>query len=375
MADKNEYASFTNATTENVTTRPDQVNRQLDPNYTEIAKLMSIAAGIVIINSVVFYLFFKKKTLRTASNYPLFSLAACDFFCGSVIIPLFTIFSFTPLVESQKIKFYVGFLVTVLHNFVAIATVYHIVVVTAERYMAIKFPLKHRLLHLNCICKVLAIVWIGSVLISFSPFTWINKMYPVFQPVSLKFTLGFTIFCMVFALLLPYIFLIYAFVSMFKAISGSPSPNKNQQTKLMGRKHSLAARSTGERKCLLLFATMAIVFLICWLPWFVIFLLYQLPLDYSKLEVPSHVALIVRYMTSVVNPLLYTFLKRDFHRALKFVFSRQGSRQVSATSSGFSIRRGTLQADPNPKPVISFSNGNCRSQLTSLNTQCFESAL
>jgi len=168
MADKNEYASFTNATTENVTTRPDQVNRQLDPNYTEIAKLMSIAAGIVIINSVVFYLFFKKKTLRTASNYPLFSLAACDFFCGSVIIPLFTIFSFTPLVESQKIKFYVGFLVTVLHNFVAIATVYHIVVVTAERYMAIKFPLKHRLLHLNCICKVLAIVWIGFRFLSAS---------------------------------------------------------------------------------------------------------------------------------------------------------------------------------------------------------------
>lgn len=376
MADKNMFVFFSNATTENVTTRPNQVNglTQFDPNYTEIAKLISIAAGIVAINSVVFYLFITKKSLRTASNYPLFSLAACDFFCGFFVIPLFTISFFTPVIESQRIKFYLGFLVTVLHNFVAIATVYHIVVVTAERYMAIKFPLKHRVLHPKCLHKVLAAVWICSLLISFIPFTWINKIYPVFHPVALKYTLGFTIFCMVFSFVLPYIFLIYAFVDMLKAING-PLKNGCRQTNFMGRRHSLGEKPTSERKCLLLFVIMASVFLLCWLPWFVIFLLHQLPLKSPKLEVPSQVALLVRYMTSVINPVLYTFLKRDFHRALKFVVRRRGSRQISTSFTAYSIRRGTLQTDPNHNAAVSIPNGNGSSSLVSPAAYCFESAM
>ena len=382
MADKTFQSS--NATAENATTRPDQVNANasFDPQYTEIAKLLSIAAGIVIINSIVFYLYITKKSLRTTSNYPLFSLAACDFLCGFLIIPLFTINSFTPLVASLRNKFYLGFLVTVLHNFIAIATVYHIVVVTAERYIAIKFPLKHRLLHPKRMQKVLAIVWLCSLLVSSIPFSWINKVYPVFQPESLKFTLGFTIFCMVFALVLPYMFLIYAFVRMFKAINRSlpnfsrSSPNDyGQQNPVMARRHRLLMKSTGERKCLMLFVIMALVFLVCWLPWFVLFLLHQLPLDRSKLQVPSQVALLVRYLTSVINPLLYTFLKRDFLRALKFVFRRRDSRKNSTSFNACSTRRGTLQTDPCNKPVEWSPKRIDPSQLTSLHAQCFDDVL
>ena len=382
MADKTFQSS--NATAENATTRPDQVNANayFDPKYAEIAKLMSIAAGIVIINSVVFYLYIKKKSLRTTSNYPLFSLAACDFLCGFLIIPLFTITFFTALITSPRNKFYVGYLGTVLHNFIAIATVYHIVVVTAERYMAIKFPLKHRLLHPKCMKKVLATVWLCSLLVSSIPFSWISKVYPVFQPESLKLTLGFTIFCMAFALALPYMFLIYAFVRMFKAINRSlpnvcrPSTNGyGQQNPVMARRHRLLLKSTGERKCLLLFIIMALVFLVCWLPWFVIFLLHQSTLDASKLLVPSQVSLLVRYLTSVINPLLYTFLKRDFHRALKFVFTRRDSRQVSTSVNAYSTRRGTLQTDPCNKPVDWSPKRIDPSQLASLHAQCLDNEL
>ena len=370
MTEKYEFASPSNATAENVTARP---NRVYGFNYTEIGKLSSIAAGIVIVNSVVFYLFLKKKSLRTTSNYPLFSLALCDFLCGLVVIPLFTILYFTPLLESSEIKFYLGFLVTVLHNFVAIATVYHIVVVTAERYMAIKFPLKHRVIHKKCIHKVLAAVWICSLLVSFIPFTWIDKMYPVFHPICSKLLLGFTIFCLVFALIIPYSFLVFAFVNMFRAINGASS-NGSRKTNFRGRRHSIVqTKSTGERKCLLLFAIMASVFLLCWMPWFVIFLLNQL--FNSSMAVPSEVAVLIRYMTSVVNPLLYTFLKRDFLRALKFVIKRYDSRRVSTSFTAFSFKRTTLKTDANDNQTASTPNGNGSPLLAFQSPMFLESAL
>lgn len=324
-------------------------NNQSETNYTDIAKLLSIAAVIVILNSLVFYLFLKNRTLRTTSNSPLFSLAVCDFFSGFVVIPLFTIVFFTPLVQSQRTKFYMGFLVTVLHNFVAILSVYHILTVTAERYLAIKFPLKHLALDHKSVNIVLALVWVFSLLISFVPFTWINKTYPVLQPVSFKFTLVFTIFCMVFALVLPYIFLVYAFIDMFKAVYGGSRKRHCENSGFLRHTKISKRRSTGERKCLMLFVIMASVFLVCWLPWFVIFLLYQLPLDFSKMRVPSEVSLLIRYTSSAVNPLLYTFLKRDFNQALKFVFSRKN--QVSISFNRQSRR--TLQSNCSNPPAAS----------------------
>ena len=363
MVDKFEISL--NATAENATTRRDPNNMNSYPMHAEIATLMSIAAGIVIFNSVVLYLFIKRKSLRTTSNYPLFSLALCDFLCGFLVIPLFMVNFFTPLVTSPRIKIHLGFLVTILHNFVAITTVYHIVVVTGERYVAIKFPLKHRLLQPKCMIKFLAIVWFSSLLISLIPFTWINKMYPVLQLEALKYTLAFTIFCIVFVLVLPYMFLVYAFTKMFKAIRSSVANGWRQQKTALTRRHNSVATSTGERKCLLLFVSMALLFLLCWLPWFVIFLLHHLALDLSKLRVPSQVFLLVRYMTSTLNPLLYTFLKRDFHRALKFVFKRKGSAQISTSFNAYSTRRGTLLTDPYNKPADSPPNETDQSQLTS----------
>lgn len=348
MDSKRNFSSCCN-TTKNMTTHQGQGSggNQYETNYTNIAKLLSIAAVIVIFNSLVFYLFLKNRTLRTTSNSPLFSLALCDFFSGFVVIPLFTILHFTPLVQSQRTLFYLGFLVTVLHNFVAILTVYHILIVTAERYLAIKFPLKHLALDQKSVNVVLVLVWVFSLLISFVPFTWINKMYPVLQPASLKFTLVFTIFCMVFVLVVPYIFLVYAFIDMFKAVYGGSRNRHRENSGFLRHTEISKRRSTGERKCLMVFVIMASVFLVCWLPWFVIFLLHQLPLDFSKLRVPSEVSLLIRYTSSAVNPLLYTFLKRDFNQTLKLVFRRK--RQVSISSTRQSR---TLQLHCKDPPAI-----------------------
>ena len=325
------------------------------PDYTSIAILSSLTLSIVAINSLVFFLFFKRKTLRTVSNYPLFSLAACDLFTGVVNIPLFIVTSFTSVVKSKSTTFHLGFVLVVFHTFVAIATVYHIVTITAERYMAIKMPLRHRLVNKKSVYKVLGIVWWTSLIISFIPFSWIRTMHPVAQPFSLKLSLGYTIFCLVVALVLPYTFLITAFVGMFKAISKGTSKDKE----VLHRSRSVIKQKMGETKCLALFAIMAVVFAVCWFPSFIMFLLTQF-VD-RIMQTPYKVSLLVRYLTSVINPLLYTFLKRDFYHALKFTFSGEKQRRNSSSVTPVS-RKGTMQTEFDQPLAVSTLNARRQSQ-------------
>jgi len=41
------------------------------------------------------------------------------------------------------------------------------------------------------------------------------------------------------------------------------------------------------------------------------------------------VFVLVRYATSIINPVLYTFFRRDFRTALKSLFKKQRSRRFS----------------------------------------------
>lgn len=354
---KNTPEVYVNISSENATTHSAQVN---EPVNSEVAELISIAAAIVIINSVVLFLFIQKKNLRTVSNYPLFSLAICDLVCGFLAIPLFIV-SYKGLITSESIGFYVGFFLVVIHNFIAILSVFHIVVLTAERYLAIKFPLKHRSLGRNYMRKMLVGGWICSLLVSCIPFTWADKMYPEFQPESRKLTLGFTIICLVFALMLPYIFLIYAFTAMFKVINRSLAKSFSTKSAKQLRKR---IDMNGERKCLLMFVIMAFVFLLCWLPWFVTFLLVQLSLKFepSTLEILSQVAIIIRYLTSVINPLLYTFIKKDFRHALKNICKKHNGGPTSRGSLAYSTRQATTLTDVNDEVHLP--------QLGRVNTAC-----
>lgn len=67
-----------------------------------------------------------------------------------------------------------------------------------------------------------------------------------------------------------------------------------------------------DKKCLVLVVTMATIFLLCWLPWYIVMLLYRIMNDVKELEIPAHVFVLVRYATSVTNPVLYTLFTRDF---------------------------------------------------------------
>ena len=284
------------------------------PQYSEIAKLVPLSVAIVVTNVLVLVLFCKRQYLHTLPNYPLASLAVCDFITGFINIPLFIVTILTSEIRSQEAKKYLNYLVLCLHTLTATATVYHILAVIAEKYFAIVWPLKHRLLTKKTMFRVIVAIWLVSSLIAFIPFSWINVSDRTIQAKP-RF-LGHGIFCLVVVFFLSYSFLVYALVVMFRIISrGKPGgPNKPS---LLRRNTPTWKVAKQRRRVCIIFATMATVFAVCWLPWFMLLLLVNLQVHVKSLESFLQWFVPFRYLTCIVNPLLYTFFKPDFRRAFK----------------------------------------------------------
>ena len=296
-----------------------------------MAQLLPIAVSVVLVNGLIFLLFAKEKRLRTPRNYLLLSLAVCDFMTGLINVPLIIIaFSNPP-------DFILGFFVAALHYLIVVLVVYHIFAITAERYFSIVYPFRHRWrMTKKSSLKIVGAIWMAAVVIAFLPVAWWFRNFGANLPknniatVTLQIQTGHTVFCIVFVFLVPYAFIVYSQVVMFKTI------RIRRKKRRIGRKNSVgssvARKAKDIERCLIIFAFMAFLFAICWFPWFMISLFQGLWFPLSEdakfiLEDLARAFLILRYLSSIVNPLLYTFFKRDFLGAFKAIILRRKIQQ------------------------------------------------
>lgn len=276
--------------------------------FTALSQLLPIAVAITVPNGLVFVMFSRRKSLRTASNYLLLSLSVCDFLTGTVNIPYFIMFSFHVLPYNSVSSYFMFILQTLM----AISAGYHILAITAEKYLAIVKPLRHHLLASSAMYKLLLGVWMISAGFALIPFAW--RTTPPFS----IYNIIHSAICLLMVFVVPYIFMVYAYTVMFRAISNRKmlrEPNSITTSKLQ-------KKTFNDKKCILVFATMAAIYAICWFPYFTFMLIINvrdyLMLDNLKsIETAMEAFAIIRFMTSVTNPLLYTFFKRDFWVALK----------------------------------------------------------
>lgn len=282
--------------------------------YNEVAKLVPLSMAIVATNLLVVVLFWKRRYLQTLSNFPLLSLAVCDFATGFVNIPLLIIFMLIPTMEIDNPRGLISNLsysMLVTHAFTSTATVYHILLVITDKYFAIKWPLKHRLLTKKKMSASLAVVWLLSFVIALIPVSWINVSQ---KPIGRKLMVGYGICCLVFVFLFSYLFMVYALVVMFRIIS---EKTKQKDSTLLRRNSRNMEVTKNKRRVSIIFAVMATVFAVCWLPWFMLTFLVNLRVQIENLEYFMEWFIPFRYVTSIINPLLYTFFKLDFRQAFK----------------------------------------------------------
>lgn len=277
--------------------------------------LLPMAFLIIVVNSFVLFLFATRKKLRTPSNYLLFSLALSDLVSGIIGIPLFLAYE-----KTWTIDYITGY--TTISKLNTASTAYHILVITGEKYLAIVNPLKHHSSNPNKVFRWLGLVWIASSFNALITLAWTNSRH---KDVG---NLAHDVFSFVTVFLLPYLFIVYFQVVMIKAIVKRSNNNILIKKKTVRQRGSVAIAN--EKKCIIIFAIMASLFLICWMPWFILMFLlsakHAVPTWREKLhisKIPEEVLkmfVVIRYCTCIINPLLYTFFKRDFMDATTTVF-------------------------------------------------------
>ena len=315
-----------------------------DDGMKSLSKLLPIALAIVLTNGLVFVMFYKRKRLRTTSNYLLLGLATCDFFTGAINIPIFITFSFE-VVPPIFINYF-AFGMYILHTLMAVSAGYHILIITAEKYMAIMTPLRHHLVTKKTVLAILLGIWMISALIAIIPVSWNDSES------RLVWYITYASVCLFIVFFIPYVFIVYAFTAMFRVIAKRQRPRL--QHNITGSRFQV--KKNNDRKCIVIFAIMAILFALCWLPYFTIMLVYYVKAyllsDFSQTFLNTfEVFANVRYMTSIANPLLYTFFKRDFWHASKTLLGHFP--RASKTLGGFSLRPTLRYTHDMTRPVSS----------------------
>ena len=309
--------------------------------HSVMAQLLPIAVLIVFVNGIVFLLYAKDKRLRTPRNYLLFGLTVCDFMTGSINVPL-TIIVLTGVIAPPH-GLIVGFFLVVLHNLVVVLVVYHIFAITAERYFSIVHPFRHRWrMTKKSALRVIGVIWMTAITIAFLPVTWFRGFLKSpengISTVTHQIQTGQIIFCIVFVFLIPYVFIVYSQVDMFRKISGGATNLTGNER----RDSSFYRKVKDSKRCLVIFTLMAGFYILCWLPWYAISLFYSLwfPLGKDATEILSefsHTFLFIRYLTSIFHPVLYTFFKTDFLEAFKAIILRRKTRHKNSQSTRQSL--------------------------------------
>ena len=321
---------------------------EFDREYHPI--LITVAIIICVSNCLVIILFTTQESLRSSGNYLLFSLAISDLAVGLFAIPVNITCEFL-LKWSTCLSSYC------INRFIAISTVYHILWITLEKYTAIIFPLLHKSRFDHTRVKIVILsTWLGSLLMTFVQLIWLvdhDDPKKDFSDDVKNKELIFNIFTFFACFVLPMVLIIFAYASILLRILRRHSSflRKHKQ----GSDQPLIARQMPQKiKSALLFFSLLLIFIICWFWWFFV-TIYDLFVGDSLPRIPQYIAKILtafRYSTSFINPMLYTFFKRDFKKALKKL--RNGARLTPVE------HQRTLQRSTNRSSLEGTGTGNSR---------------
>jgi len=253
--------------------------------------LGTLSVMIVVANCSVCALVCFNKTLRTYTNWLVLSLAVSDILTGGVLLPLL-------LIKPSSIV--TDYFITLI----LLSGVANICAVTYDRYVAIIKPLLYPYLAPELFKRAIAVSWLIPTIYTLLPLAWDKnptKTVHIVYVVCLEF----------FGVVVPYIFITFAYVRIFRQVRRSLAIRKDFESAREQRKER--RRISSDAQVAKVFCIVSTAFLLSWLP-----ILY-LTTVYNVLNQPDllpgvldTISLFTLATSSLVNPLIYAFLKPDF---------------------------------------------------------------
>ncbi|KAK3751507.1 hypothetical protein QZH41_006836 [Actinostola sp. cb2023] len=249
---------------------------------------------VVTTNVAVITMVIVIRELRTFTNYFVGSLAVSDMLSGGVLIPLL-------LSEYAKAT---GFIVF----FIMSSGVLNLCAVTWDRYTAVIDPFGYKNKLQKYYKKILIAVWMTSLLFTLVPLAWNADLKSVYHKYYL-------VVALVVFVIVPYVSIVIAYVRIWLRLRSHAIEMKRMD--ITNEQREGARRASLEGKTVKVFIVVASVFLVSWLP-----VLYMTVVE-SVLGRPDLVPIQLQQTSlfsivgsSLLNPLLYALMKRDFKAKL-----------------------------------------------------------
>ena len=261
---------------------------------TWFAVFLAVCVAIVTVNLISINLFIKNRSLRTRAMYLVISLTIADMFVGG--FSNFFLFRFLSLLSCDIVKMNLSLELNVIIHFLflwfPLTSITNIAVISLDRMHATIRPFRHRLIKKWVYGVTIAGVWVLAAMVSTASI--ILKQY--WKERSYHFYFRQSFFC----LCLLVICVSYSSI-VVKFLCGAHPQH-----------HGAANR---QRKLSVTLFIMTIVSLLMWLPRAVLSRQDSVHLNFSLI--------ILSYMNSLVNPIVYTIRMPEFRKALLLLFKRQ----------------------------------------------------
>ncbi|XP_031571548.1 D(2) dopamine receptor A-like [Actinia tenebrosa] len=270
-------------------------------------------------NVLIITVFYKKRKLRTRTNYFVIGLAAADVLVGLVTIPLWVAYFNLLYNKTFEQAMTVKQIFSPMDIFSGMLSILHLMTISLERLYAIALPLRHRTSRTIYNIMILAIIWVSGGLVAASYF---------FLPQGIKWKGTFMIYSAL-GFFIPFSIICVAYLSIMVIVK--------KQTKSVTRSRAKIVKR--ESKTAITVFTLVLLFLITWLPFFslnmVLFACQKCALSVTFNLVSFCKAL--HYMGSALNPVVYSARMPEFRRPIAMLlrqrrFSQSFSRRSSKRS-------------------------------------------
>lgn len=295
--------------------------------------LLAVILGTIIGNILVCIAVCLVRKLRRPCNYLLVSLAVSDLCVAVLVMPTALLYEvleewrFGPLFCDIWVSFDV---------LSCTASILNLCAISVDRYWAITKPLEYgvkRTPRRMMLC--VALVWLGAACISLPPLLILgNKHELEKRPACIVCqNFAYQIYATLGSFYMPLAVMLFVYYQIFRAARRIVMDEKRAQTRLEGALNNGAPQQTQEkpinaigsphqkklrfqlakeRKASTTLGIIMSAFTVCWLPFFILALVK--PITGAEYHTLSSIFLWLGYANSLLNPIIYATLNRDFRK-------------------------------------------------------------
>ncbi|XP_042621649.1 trace amine-associated receptor 13c-like [Cyprinus carpio] len=274
-----------------------------------------LSAWTVFLNLLVIISISHFKKLHTPTNLIILSLAVADMLVGLIVMPI----EATRLIETC---WYFGDtfcrLFLTMMGLLFSASLSNLVLVAVDRFVAVCHPLLYpqkitttKTLIIVSLCWFCSSAYNIAIVMSLS-----HKKYACYGECTIMITSDWTVLNLFLSFLIPCTLIITLYLRIFYVA--------HQQVKVInslvkGGKHinESSVKRKSERKAALTLGIIVTVYLVCWIPFFIL----SLTENTGMASTTAYILLWFLYINSGLNPLIYAFFYPWFKMSVKHILT------------------------------------------------------